>query len=81
MKKGDKVVCIDDEGEKLTFGKIYIVVERQANVYFLESYENYVIPEVIFINNDDNIFGVYLQERFITLKDFRKQKLSNLNKI
>ena len=68
---GDKVVCIniDDliySGVKLTLYKIYNVVNT-----------NETVNTVSIKDDNDNIKGLY-QSRFISLKEYRKQKINEI---
>ena len=75
-----KVICInknfDDDildGCFLTLGKTYNVLEK-----------NITYPDVLgsfYGVEDDDSYGYYFKDRFITLKEYRKIKLKKLEKI
>lgn len=63
---GEKVVCINNESmNRITINKIYEVTKNT-------NYYSYYI-----INDVGKEMGYY-KYRFITLKEYRKQKISNL---
>jgi hypothetical protein len=74
MKANDKLVFISDKCETFNFinGKTYIVNEMINNgrVFSLNNEEN----EIIYFNS------LYITKFFVTLKEYRKQKLIKLNK-
>ncbi len=62
---GEYVVCIDNESaNKITINKIYeVIFSTNNNMYYLI--------------DDDGRKSNYFTDRFITLKEYRKQKISN----
>ena len=64
---GEKVVCTDNtRGSSilyLTIGKSYIIISKIQTTYF--------------IKNDKETEAHYDSSRFISLKEYRKQKISN----
>jgi len=62
---GEYVVCIDNESaNKITINKIYeVIFSTNNNMYY--------------IIDDDGRKSNYFTDRFITLKEYRKQKISN----
>ena len=74
MKRGDKIICVESRlyapariGEGLTFGMIYTVDHVEGNL--------------VCIINDLGIKDLYFISRFISLKEFRKNKLLKLNSV
>ena len=70
MKKGDKVICIDNKFSEgiFTIGKVYTILD----VY------DYFDQEVISIVCDDNIVHDEYTYRFIELKVSRSEKLERI---
>ena len=63
-----KVVCINNNNryiDILTFGKIYKVL--------------YLNPSYILIKNDDDKLCTIPRKLFISIKEYRKLKLKNIN--
>jgi hypothetical protein len=78
MKKGDNVVCINDTDVKfnikgITIGKIYKITK----IYEGEDYDE---EESYGIVDDNGHRKGYFSYRFISLKEYRKQKLEKINK-
>lgn len=71
MKKGDKVICIDNAYSKglFTVGKVYTVLDVNSTDYF---------REYISIVCDDNIVHDEYTFRFIELKVSRRDKLERI---
>lgn len=62
---GEYVVCIDNESvNEITINKIYEVIGITINSMY-------------YIIGDDGRKGNYFTYRFISLKEYRKQKISN----
>ena len=62
---GEKVVCTDNTRPSkldLTIGKSYIIISKTQTTYF--------------IKNDKETESHYASSRFISLKEYRKQKIS-----
>ena len=72
FKKGDRIVCVNDEqsNNKLIKGNTYIVEKT-----IVMSYDGllYIVLE--------NLYYEFFADRFINLKDQRKQKLTKINKL
>jgi hypothetical protein len=74
-----KVVCIDNKVDfsysplTLTIGKIYDVID------FGSIDPQYKNLSVYGLKNDNHIVCHYFKVRFISLKEYRKQKLEKLN--
>lgn len=64
-----KLVCINNINENLTIGKIY-------NILAFDNVDFYYK-----IINDNNIISWYYYNRFLTLKEYRKEKLIKLDGI
>ena len=63
FKVGDKVVCVNNEGDVgLTMGKIYIITSTH---------------ETIVVNDLNEDVG-YFEYRFISLQEYRKQKIEKI---
>ena len=88
MEKGDKVVCIYN---KMTIGEEVIIDDIldgvYANLTINKVYEiisadirsSNRVQNRIMIKNDKNENTWYYSERFVSIKEFRKQKLLKLN--
>ena len=63
--KGDKVVCINNDNveDRLTLGKVYIIVLYNYN------YDSVLLG--------DDLYN-YHYHRFISLKEYRKNKLNKI---
>jgi len=69
MKKGDKVICIDvDEIDSLELYKVYQISDCLTTRYLI-------------ILNIEGLEQWYRQSRFISLSEYRKQKLEKINKL
>ena len=72
MKEGDIVVCINNNGEKqLTIGKQYIInliVWDDADIF-----------EMGIIDDDDRL-NLYMSTRFISLNEYRENKINEIIK-
>jgi hypothetical protein len=72
MKKGDKIILLNEKrstgADALLLNKIYTINE----VFFLGSKNYYLITLI-----DEE--GFYYSDNFITLKKYRKLKLNNIN--
>ena len=77
VKKGDKIVCINNQDYDMPLNKIYEVYQ-----VFID--ENWLLW-VQLKNHNQEKYGDYdfypFEPYFITLKEQRKQKLRSLNKI
>ena len=87
MFKGDRVICINldlsvsrFEGDIfLTFGKTYILHEVFITPLFSSGTPNISnIKNMVFILDDRNRCSWYNADRFISIKEYRKQKLEKL---
>ena len=79
MKKGDKVVFINEDVNylpepirHLTVGKVYEILTMLVN------YSN-PLTHIILIKDDKGIRVGIQEDWFVTLKEYRKQKLEKLN--
>ena len=69
MKKGDKIVCVDNKGcENITLYKVYIIVDDNS----IDSGYSYPII------NDRGHLDSFFSHRFIGLKEYRKMKIELL---
>jgi len=68
FKQGDKIVCIDNQrlyvGAKITVNKVYIVLK-------------YEIKTVYILDDFGEEYG-FFDNRFILLKEYRKQKINKI---
>ena len=72
MKNGDRIVCVDIGGtSKLKLNSIYIVANYLGK-------DDGCIPQVS-LQEIDDIY--YKAERFICLRELRKQKLLKIKKV
>ena len=69
FKSNDIVICIDKTLKQCTYGKKYKIftIERMN------------VSDVIYIFNDNYKLREYFEYSFISLKEYRKQKLQKLN--
>ena len=68
FKPGDRVICIDiSDSDNLTYKKVYTVLDVICD------YKDYV--DILDDNGNQNTF---YKKRFISLKDYRKQKLNKI---
>ncbi len=67
MKKGDLVVCIDNDLLHLTFGKVYSIIGNTSMI--------------IMVVCDDGFTRWFLGVRFILLSEMRKNKLKKLEQL
>ena len=65
-KEGDKIVCVIDTYDTLTYAKIY---DSLTPIGWNDYY---------FIIDDDNIGWSYPKRCFITLGDYREQQISKI---
>lgn len=67
FKIGDKIICIHDSNVKfLKLNNIYTILDID------------IIYAVVYIKNENNFITDYHIERFISLKEYRKQKLQKI---
>ena len=68
LKPGDKVICIYNTVlDHLTYGKEYIVYKETTD-------------DIVCIYNDNLRYSTYSRNRFMTLKDFRKEKILKIQR-
>jgi len=68
MNKGDKIVCIDNTGldkTHLTINKLYEIADVNENGYFR-------------VLSDTNAVRTYYSWRFITLAEFRNNRINEI---
>lgn len=71
MKINDKIVCMDNHNCKwLKIGEVCTILDINK--------EN---PDIIYIKRNKYQSSPIMKYRFITLKNFRKQKLEEINKV
>ena len=67
FKIGDKIICIEDSDVRfLELNNIYTILDID------------IIYAVVYIKNENNFITDYNIERFISLKEYRKQKLQKI---
>ena len=69
FKTGDRVVCVDASNTRRVKNQIKI-----HSTYIVDIYDEFF--DCVYLND---MTGLYTSERFITLKEYRKQKLQKLN--
>lgn len=68
FKVGDRLICIESEGTSLLIkNKLYIVVR----------YCHSTSSDMVYVETGYNIIG-YFTERFVSLSEYRKQKLNKI---
>ena len=76
FKPGDRVICIDiSDSDNLTYKKVYTVLDDTFNGSKTMEELGF---DFIIIRNDKNLILCYLTLRFISLKEYRKQKLEKI---
>ena len=70
FRKGDRIVCINNIGREglLTNGKIYTVQENEDQTGL----------STIWFQNDKGEMMIYYSRCFISLKEYRKQKINKI---
>jgi len=61
-----KVVCISDEMDDLTFGKVYEVVDGDKDFHYI-------------LNDGGVFYCYYMVDNFVTLKEYRRMKIEKIN--
>ena len=87
MKIGDKLYCIlelpDDYFRKITKGKIYSIQFFIGDYFYLNTDINKEFigfrVDLLTLQRISKIYPINFYDHFITLKEFRKQKLLKLN--
>lgn len=75
LKTGDIVICVDDDHptDPLTKGKKYEVINTGRAQSGIETYSDYIT-----VYSDNGNKYSYLAGRFISIQDFRDNKLNEL---
>lgn len=68
FSSGDTVICINNDGfvDVLTLYKNYTIIYSESKF------------NLVYINDDSNIYVAFKASRFILLKDYRLQKLKEI---
>lgn len=74
FKIGDNVVCIKEE-RNLILHRIYTI---KTILKTITSDENFTTITTLCLNECNNISDIYKIENFITLLDYRKQKINKI---
>jgi len=80
FKAGDKLICIDNKNEYLTMYKSYIIIYGYKNK-ISNKISNDMVIEQILIKNDKGVRGWYFINRFIGLKEYRRNKLEKIRNL
>ena len=84
FKVGEIIVCIDNKEVNYVVNddsiddngmKKGLTINKKYKVKFIKNIGNY---SLIYFINDHNVIGSYYSHRFITLLEYRKQKLDKL---
>ena len=86
MKIGDKVICIDDTpNTPIPIGKKFGITKNE--IYKIEGIKGDIveISKKVKVRKKGGIrnctvYGEYKRDRFLTIQEYRKQKLLKLNK-
>lgn len=78
MNVGDKIICIRfDKGfDALTIGKVYRIIDFDDESAMYSSTGIYLS-----IINDNGVENYYYYSKFISEKEYRKQKLERISKV